>query len=70
MPTWDMWKVCLQIFWTIEYVKNQPTFSEIYKLHGQITQELLELWMRNSQGIDFVWTQTYTGIFKSVLVYL
>ena len=24
---------------TIEFVKNYPTFYEIYKLHGQITRE-------------------------------
>ena len=26
--------------------------------------------MRNFQGIVFIWTQTYTEIFKSALVYL
>ena len=26
---------------TMEYTKNQPTFKEIYKLHGHITPEFL-----------------------------
>ena len=45
-------------------------FSEIYKLHGKITPEFLRLSMRNFQGIVFIWTPTYTEIFKSALVYL
>ena len=40
------------------------------KIHGQLNQKLLGLGMRNFQGIDFVWTQTYREIFKSALVYL
>ena len=39
----------------IKYVKNQPTFSEIYKVHGQITQEFLGLRMQNSWGTAFIW---------------
>ena len=31
----------------------------IYKLHGQITRELLESGMQNFQSIVFKWTQTY-----------
>ena len=54
----------------IEYVKNQPTFKEIYKLNGQITQEFLELKMRNFQDIVFILRQTYREISKSALVYL
>ena len=55
---------------TIEYVKNQPTFYEIYKLHEQITQEFLGLTMRNFQGIAFISPQTFRKIFKPVLVSL
>ena len=32
---------------TIKYVKNEPIFYEIYKLHGQITGEFLGLRMQN-----------------------
>ena len=39
---------------TIEYVKNCPTFFEIYKFHGQITREFLGLRIRNFKGIAFV----------------
>ena len=39
---------------TIEYVKNYPTFEEIYKLHGQITRESLGLRMRNFHSIVFI----------------
>ena len=53
----------------IVYVKNYPTFSEIYKLHGQITWEFLGIIKRNFQGVVFAWTQTYRVIFKSTLVY-
>ena len=42
----------------------------MYKVHGQITQELLGLRMHSSQDIVFIWTQTYWEIFKSTLVYL
>ena len=38
----------------IKYVKNLLTFQDIYKLHGQITRELLGLRMRNFQGIVFI----------------
>ena len=34
---------------TMEYVENWPTFSEIYKIHGYITQEYLG--MQNFQSI-------------------
>ena len=70
MRTWYMWKFVNKHSETTEYVKNYPTFSEIYKLHGRITQEFLGLRMRNFQGIVFIWTQTYGGIFKSALMYL
>ena len=43
---------------TIEYVKNQPFFKGIYKLHRQINRESLGLRMRNFQGIVFILTQT------------
>ena len=39
---------------TIEYVKNEPTFQEIYKLHGQVTREFLRLKMKNFQDIAFM----------------
>ena len=39
---------------TIEHVKNQPTFSEKYKLYGWITGEFLQLKMRNFHGIMFI----------------
>ena len=39
---------------TIEYVKNQHTFSEIDKFHGPITQEFLGFKMRNVQGVVFM----------------
>ena len=39
---------------TIEYVKNKPTFSEIYKFHGQVTREFLGLRMRHFQGTVFI----------------
>ena len=55
---------------TIEYVKKQPTFKEKYKLHEWITWELLGLRMGNVQGIVFIWTRTYSEIFKSALMYL
>ena len=42
----------------------------MYKLHGQTTREFLELRMRNVQGTAFTWTQIYSEIFKSALVYL
>ena len=42
----------------------------MYKLHGQITQEILGLRMRNFRGIAFISTQTYREIFKSELEYL
>ena len=32
---------------TIKYVKNEPTFYEIYRLHGQIIGEFLGLRMQN-----------------------
>ena len=54
----------------IEYVKNQPTFYEIYKLHGHITSGFLGIGKQKFQGIVFIGTQTYREIFKSVLVYL
>ena len=38
----------------IKYVKNLPTFSEIYKLHGQITREPIGLRMRHFQGLIFI----------------
>ena len=38
---------------TIKYVKNQPTFYNIYKLEGQITREFLGLKRRNVHGIVF-----------------
>ena len=41
----------------------------MYKLHEQITPELLGLTMWNFQGI-FIWTQVHREIFKSVFVYL
>ena len=38
---------------TIDYVKNLPTFKEIYKLHGKITRKFLGLRMRNFQFYCF-----------------
>ena len=38
----------------IENVKKQPTFSEICKLHGQITREFLGLRIRHFQGIVII----------------
>ena len=55
---------------TLEYVKNLPTFYEIYKLHWKITREFLGLRMRNFHGSAFIWTKTHSEIFKSALVYL
>ena len=37
----------------------------MYKLHGQTTENFLGIWMRNFQGIVFIWTQTSGEIFKS-----
>ena len=51
-------------------LKISLLFKEIYKLHGQITRELLGLRMRNFQGIIFIGRQAYREVFKSVLVYL
>ena len=45
-------------------------FKEIYKLHGEMTQEFLGLRMRNFQGIVFTRVRTYIEIFKSALGYL
>ena len=60
-----MWKVCLQTFRNNRIcVKNQHTFKEIHKLHGQITRELLGLRIRNFLGIVFIWKQTYMGDFQ------
>ena len=52
-------EICEKFFFykhseTIEYVKNYPTFYEIFKFHGQITRELLGLRMRNFQGVVFM----------------
>ena len=47
-----LFEICAHEIWekfvykhseTINYVKNYPTFSEIFKLHGQIPQEFLGL---------------------------
>ena len=38
----------------IDYLKKQPTFSDIFKLHVQITREFLGLGMRNFQSGAFV----------------
>ena len=51
-------------------LKISLLLKKFTRLHGQITQELLGLGKRNSQGIDFVGTQTYREIFKSALVCL
>ena len=45
-------------------------FQDIYKLHGQVTRELLGLRMQYFQGIAFIWTQNNREIFKSTSVYL
>ena len=74
-----LFEICAHEIWekfvykhseTINYVKNYPTFSEIFKLHGQIPQEFLGLKMPNLQGIRFIWTRTYSKIFKYALMYL
>ena len=74
-----LFEICAHEIWekfvykhseTINYVKNYPTFSEIFKLHGQIPQEFLGLKMRNLQGIRFIWTGTYSKIFEYALMYL
>ena len=39
---------------TIEYVINEPTFKEIYKLHRKITREVLGLRMQNFKGIFYM----------------
>ena len=44
-------------------------FKDTYKLHGQITPEILGLRMRKFRCIVFIWTQTYREIFKPALVY-
>ena len=49
---------------TIEDVKNQPTFQEIYKPHEQIIREFLGLRKRNFQDIVFISTETYKEIFN------
>ena len=51
-------------------LKISLLFKESYKLHEQITRELLGLRMQNVQGIAFVRTQIDRDIFKSGLVYL
>ena len=40
------------------------------KVYGYITQEFKRLRLWNFQGTIFIWTQTYTEIFKFALVYL
>ena len=45
-------------------------FKEIYKLHGEMTQEFLGLRMRNFQGIVFTRVRAYIEIFKSALGHL
>ena len=55
---------------TIEYVKNKPTFEEIFKFYGQITRQVFGIRMRTCNVIVFIWTQTYRDIFKSALVSL
>ena len=58
----DVFKTCLQgVFKT----SSRPT-----NVCWDITPEFLGLRIRNIQGIIFIWTQTYRGIFKSALVYL
>ena len=49
---------------TKEYVKNQPIFSEIYKLPGQIPGEFLGLRIRNFQGIVFYMNTNIKGDFQ------
>ena len=57
--------ICLQTF------RNNRIGEKLaYFLRNLLTWELLELRMRNFEGIVFIWTQTYSEIFKSALVYL
>ena len=58
------------LFKNIQKHEKLAYFLRKLKLHGQITQEFLELRMRNFQGIVFIWTQTYREIFESASVYL
>ena len=65
MHRWDMWKVCLKTF------RNKLICQKLsFFLRNLQTREFLGSRMRNFQGIDFIWTQTYREIFKSALVYL
>ena len=52
-------------------LKISLLFKKNTNLSGQIiTPEFFGLTMRNFQGIVFIWTRTYSEIFKSTLVYL
>ena len=44
--------------------------QSFHKLYGQIIWEFLGFSMLNFYIIIFIWTQTYSEIFKSALVYL
>ena len=56
--------ICLQTF------RNNRIGEKLAYFLNLLTWELLELRMRNFEGIVFIWTQTYSEIFKSALVYL
>ena len=51
-------------------LKISLLFKEFTNFTGKYLENQLGLRMRNFQGIAFLWTQTYTEIFKSTLVYL
>ena len=55
----------------IKYVKNLPTFSEIYKLHGKINNsKILRIQNAKLSGYCFHININNRVIFKSVLVYI
>ena len=59
------WRFHIKTFYFLRHAHVRYVTSR-----ANITREFLELRMRNFQGIGFIWTQTYTEIFKSALVYL
>ena len=48
---------------------QNSVFSEYFWTVPFVTREVVRFRAQNFQGIVFIWTQTYTGVFKSALVY-